>query len=117
MSMADSFKSRSPKSRQIRSRSFKNRFSDFLNIRSESFALASAADQPSRMMTAVPVSLVEEPPLRFGIPQMVRTMLYILSTRVCVWVWFSSAVRYSISALNCGSMSLNLIAPSSRSSR
>ena len=81
-------------SRQIRSTSFKNSFSDFLKTSSVSLALASAADQPSRMMTADPVSEVEVPPFRLGIPQMVSTVSYMLSTSVCVWVWFISEVRY-----------------------
>lgn len=60
----------------MRSRIFRNSFSERLNVSSESFALASAADHPSRMMTAEPVSEVEEPPFRFGIPQIVKTVLW-----------------------------------------
>ena len=51
-----------------------NRILDNLNISSLSFALDSANVQPSLIITAAPVSLVDEPPFLLGIPQIVSTV-------------------------------------------
>ena len=63
-------------------------------------AAEPACSQPSRKITALPVSLVDLPPFVVrGIEQMRRTCSYTASTSVSVWSWLSSSDRILKSAL------------------